>query len=236
MNERMEICWLNLARIIKMCLLFHGYEPILDSRDQTGKHMNECGSKNRKTLAFQGDDEVSLKENHNATRTRWTAFTQCLSSLEELPPGKFPFCELLFIGGPEVLKKLKEELDALRACGVEVDWLSVAVSDSGSYRAEHVIDYLEKTLLPWGPGRRWRILMLDAYRAHLVEAVRRLAWSRGYVVIYQGGGCTGISQVNDTDQNETVDENVLCKVSKSCYRFPHAAPGKSISTIDVRST
>ena len=50
MNERMEICWLNLAKIIKMCLLFHGYEPILDSRDQTGKHMNECGSKNRKTL------------------------------------------------------------------------------------------------------------------------------------------------------------------------------------------
>ena len=127
-----------------------------------------------------------------------------------------------------MLKKLKEELDALRACGVEVDWLSVAVSDSGSYRAEHVIDYLEKTLLPWGSGRRWRILMLDAYRAHLVEAVRRLAWSRGYVVIYQGGGCTGISQVNDTDQNETVDENVLCKVSKSCYRFPHATPGKYI--------
>ena len=70
-------------------------------------------------------------------------------------------------------------------------------------------------MLPWGPGRRWRILMLDAYRAHLVEAVKRLAWSRGYVVVYQGGGCTGISQVNDTDQNETVDETVLCKVSKS---------------------
>ena len=135
MNERMEICWLNLAKIIKMCSLFHGYEPILDSRDQTGKHMNECGSKNRKTLSWVGDAEVSLKEDHNATRTRWTAFTQCLSSLEELPPGKFPDCELLFIGGPQVLEKLKQEVDVLRACGVEVDWLSVNVSDSGSYRA-----------------------------------------------------------------------------------------------------
>ena len=53
-----------------------------------------------------------------------------------------------------MLEKLKQEVDVLRACGVEVDWLSVNVSDSGSYRAEHVLDYLEKTLLPWGPGRR----------------------------------------------------------------------------------
>ena len=33
MTERMEICWLNLIKIIKMCLLLHGYAPILDSRD-----------------------------------------------------------------------------------------------------------------------------------------------------------------------------------------------------------
>ena len=91
---------------------------------------------------------MSLKDDHNATRTRWTAFTQCLSSLEELPPGKFPDCELLFIGGSQVKEKLKQEVDVLRACGVEVDWLSVNVSDSGSYRAEHVLDYLEKSLLP----------------------------------------------------------------------------------------
>ena len=205
MNERMEICWLNLAKIIEFCLLFHGYEPILDSRDQTGKHMNECGSKNRKTLAWQGDCDVALREDHNATRKRWTAFTQCLSSLEETPPGHRPFCELLFQGGAQILAGLEEVVNNLRACGVEVEWLTVAVSDSGSYRAEHVIDYLEKTLLPWGPDRRWRILMLDAYRAHLIDAVKRLAWKRGYIVVYQGGGCTGISQVNDTDQNETVD-------------------------------
>ena len=34
----------------------------------------------------------------------------------------------------------------LRVCGVRVEWLSVATSDSGSYRINHVLDCFEKTL------------------------------------------------------------------------------------------
>ena len=47
--------------------------------------------------------------------------------------------------------------------------------------------------------RRWRILLLDAYSAHLSERVRRAAWHKGYVVITHGGGASSVAQPNDTD-------------------------------------
>ena len=58
--------------------------------------------------------------------------------------------------------------------------------------------YLRKVLLPWGPGRKWRLLLVDAFSAHLDDAVARLAWDRGYLVVYIGGGCTGAAQPLDT--------------------------------------
>ncbi len=38
----------------------------------------------------------------------------------------------------------------------------------------------------------------DAYRAHEGRAVLRLAWKHRYVLIFHGGGTTGVAQVNDT--------------------------------------
>ena len=58
--------------------------------------------------------------------------------------------------------------------------------------------YLRKVLLPWGPGRKWRLLLVDAFSAHLDDAVARLAWDRGYLVVHIGGGCTGAIQPLDT--------------------------------------
>ena len=53
-------------------------------------------------------------------------------------------------------------------------------------------------------GRDWRILLADDYSAHKTENVRRLAWSRGYILIVHGGGVTPIVQTVDTDLNEHV--------------------------------
>ena len=49
------------------------------------------------------------------------------------------------------------------------------------------------------PRRRWRILLLDAYSAHLSDRVRRCAWHKGYVVITHGGGASAVTQTNDID-------------------------------------
>ena len=51
----------------------------------------------------------------------------------------------------------------LRARGVEVGCLTVAASDKGSYKETDILHYLERTLEPWTEGRRWRIILLDAY-------------------------------------------------------------------------
>ena len=42
-------------------------------------------------------------------------------------------------------------------------------------------------------------MYLDAYAAHLTQEVKDLAFERGFVVVYHGGGSTGVCQVNDTD-------------------------------------
>ena len=51
-------------------------------------------------------------------------------------------------------------------------WLTVATSPNGSYREYDVLDFIEQRLEPMTEGRRWRILPLDAYSAHLSERVR----------------------------------------------------------------
>ena len=59
------------------------------------------------------------------------------------------------------------------------------------------------------PGRRWRILLLDAYSAHLSERVRVCAWHRGYVVVTHGGGASAVTQTNDTDLHAHIKRRYL---------------------------
>ena len=199
----MRISWSNVTRVRALVLEMFGYDPVIYSFDQKPFHMNESGSKNCGSLSFRGASDVPCRENIAETRDRWTGNTLCIS--DEADARKIPFLEIMFNGGSGILRDLQTLETELRACGFQ--WLSLTTSDSGSYRAEHVLDYLDKMLEQLTPGRRIRILMCDAYKAHLVEAVRRFAWGRGYVVVYQGGGTTGVGQVNDTDLHETVSAN-----------------------------
>ena len=202
LDERMTISWSNVIKIRTLIKEKFGYDPIIYSFDQKPFHMDESGSKARGTLAFTGSEDVSISENCADTKTRWTGNTLVIS--DHTKARQIPFAQLMFNGGSGILKDLKKLEDELRACGFH--WLSLTVSDTASYRTEHVIDYLEELLDPWTPGRDIRILMCDAYAAHLDPAVRRLAWERGYIVIYQGGGTTGVGQVNDTDLHEKLSE------------------------------
>lgn len=66
-----------------------------------------------------------------------------------------------------------------------------------------MLEFLRRWLEEWTPAREaahdWRLLYLDAFRAHLDPSISALAWERGYVAVYHGGCTTGITQVNDTD-------------------------------------
>ena len=79
--------------------------------------------------------------------------------------------------------------------------VTAQTSNSGSYRTEHVLTYLERALpttADTAPAGHWRLIYCDRYRAHESDAMRRLAWEHRAVVLLHGGGTTGVAQVNDT--------------------------------------
>ncbi len=72
MGERLEIGWLNCARVRALCLATNGYDPEMENWDQSPFHHNESGSCGMSTLAVAGTT-VPLIEGHADTRARWTA-------------------------------------------------------------------------------------------------------------------------------------------------------------------
>ena len=85
----------------------------------------------------------------------------------------------------------------------------MVTSPKASYREDDVLDFIDNRLEDWGPDRRWRVLLLDAYSAHLSDRVRRCAWHKGYVVITHGGGASAVAQTNDTDLHAHVKKLYL---------------------------
>ncbi|MCP4241726.1 MAG: hypothetical protein GY772_14295 [bacterium] len=200
--QRLETFWGNVARVRALFLLAHGHEPVFENFDQSPFHMNEAGSKGTATLAVRGAFAVPLKEGHAATRERWsvnTMTTSCERRAKAIPP-----LQLMFKGsGPRLAQKLSASIPAW------APWLSVVTGPRGSYREEHILNYLEAVLEPHGPERPWRVLLCDAYAAQTTAAVRRAAWQRGYVVITHGGGQTPVTQTNDTDLHARLKHSYL---------------------------
>ena len=192
---RLKILWLNLIRVRCLAMLSLGYDLEADNADQKPFHLNESGSKDLRTLEVKGARVVTLKEIHSETRARWTAQTFCTSSRRRAEAT--PFVEVLFKGGEGILRDSGDYVSQCPACSRVR--MTVQVSNSGSYRMEHILFWMDRALKR-GPGddNRWRILLLDVYRAHMGDPVYRLAWKHRYVLILVGGGCTGVVQVNDT--------------------------------------
>ena len=220
--ERNTITWSNNLAMRKWIALATGEEPeCVDNVDQKPFHVNESGSKYQKTLAFAGR-EVELVELHSATRERWTCNTFGTSD-EDRAMNSDVWLEMLMKGGPEVLRKLREGLEELRASGSlgRLTGVSVATSPSGSYDTHDFLEYLRRSLPEWGPGRRWRILLLDAFTARQDERNARLCWNRGYLCVYIGGGCTGALQPLDTHLHallsklyQEMEMNLLMRISQ----------------------
>jgi len=204
---------------------------VLWNFDQCPFHMNESGSKALGTLHFRGSCSVPLKEGHSATRERWTVSTMVSSEwasgrgggpeggrggglssggvgesssrggglLASPGPRPLPPLELMFKAKGHTLEdRLQAHIPAW------APWLTVATSASGSYKEHNLLDYLDKVLPPLTAERGWRILLCDAYRPHMAQSLRRLAWERGFVVVWHGGGATPVCQANDTDLHHTL--------------------------------
>ena len=198
--QRLEIGWLNVARVRALCLAAHGYDPHMENWDQSPFHNNETGSQNAKTLAVAGR-EVPLVEGHADTRERWTGNFTTFSDKDRLRAGVVPYCELMFKASGE---RLEAKLKAAVRSGGYGPWLTVATSEKGSYRTADVLNFLDRHLPPMTEQRQWRIIMADDFSAHLSPQVRNLCWSRGYVFVPHGGGVTPVVQTVDTDLNQHV--------------------------------
>ena len=90
---------------------------------------------------------------------------------------------------------------------------SFQYAPKGSYREEHVLLFLSMWLPVWTEERAaakdWRLLYLDAFSAHLTQRIRDLAFERGFIVLYHGGGTTGVCQVNDTDAHAAFERDYV---------------------------
>ena len=190
--ERLRITWENVYRVRQLAIRVLGYDLDQDNLDQSPFHMNEAGSKAEKSMSIRGCGVVPLKEGHAQTRERWTLQTHTTSNADrarQVPP-----VEIMFkADGDRVQAKVSAAVPAW------APWLTVVTGAKGSYREDDVLNYIEHRLEPMTDGRRWRILLLDAYSAHLSERVRVCAWQRGYVVVTHGGGASAVTQTNDTD-------------------------------------
>ena len=200
MGERLMLNWVSVFAIRALAVEALGYDLDMENFDQTPYHQNEIGSQDRSTVAVKGGI-VPLVEAHAATRSRWSANLTTFSDKGRILGGELPYAQLMFKAEGDRLRLRLREYVRGRGHG---PWLSVATSDSASYKTPDILAFLEQHLPLWSKTRRWRILFADDFGPHKNEAVRRLCWARGYVMKIFGGGCTGVAQTCDTYLNQHV--------------------------------
>ena len=158
-------------------------DPEMENWDQSPFHHNEIGSQNARTLALRGSIEVPLVEGHADTRLRWTANLTTFSNKERIERGDFPYAQFMFRAeGERLQERLREHV---RSRGYPA-WASASTSEKGSYRAEDVLEFLDRHLPPMPQLRKelaampqsrgWRIAMADDLASHKTDNVRRLCW------------------------------------------------------------
>jgi hypothetical protein len=208
LEERCEIGWLNTFRVRAACLALNGYDPDMENFDQSPYYVNESGAKNISTLAVAGLS-VPLVEGHADTRERWTGNFTTFSDKSRILAGEIPYVEVMLRSDADTNSGTKRKTielrvrEHIRSRGYG-PWLTVATSPKGSYREADVLTFLERHLTPLEGKRCWRIMFADDFSAHLTDAVWRLCWHRGYVLIPLGGGVTGVQQTVDLDLNQHV--------------------------------
>ena len=113
-------------------------------------------------------------------------------------------------------------------------WLKLQVQEAGSYREEDVIDSLRDVLPHAVDSQQSCIVLLDWFSAHRTPAVIDFIHSRGHVVMYHGGGCTPLTQINDTHLHALVQRIMVQlenKVAVAKRRDMHMNNAAGIPTL-----
>ena len=76
--------------------------------------------------------------------------------------------------------------------------MHVQTQCKGSYRAQDMVELLEKTLSPAADDCDSAVVCLDWFAAHRDASVVEAIESRGHANLFHGGGTTDYEQVNDT--------------------------------------
>ena len=124
LRGRLRSMWLSNVRIRALAEACFGFDPPMIGFDQKGIYMNEAGAKNVGMLAFDGEAEVALKDNHGASRTRVSIMTSTVSTgywIDELLDG-LPI-EIVFKGlSDRVLKTLEKPDSSNLSCPQTRRW------------------------------------------------------------------------------------------------------------------
>jgi len=202
---KLQVPWVKIKRRIRCFLgnvfrlrafweLCHPGKPMrFLSLDQKPSWFNNAG-RTGSSLALRGGSQPRVREDHDATRQRYSILTAVPSWGHDNPDvDEPPKIAILFRAKPG-----GRVLEELQTCKHLKPWMKVQVQENGSYRSEDVVDALEFMLPVATKSEESIILMLDWYSGHLTEEVSQCVRDKGHVLLFHGGGCTPFSQVNDT--------------------------------------
>ena len=108
-------------------------------------------------------------------------------------------------------------------------WLMLQFQERGSYRAPDVVDALRWALRPASCPQESVVVLLDWFAAHLTDEVEQAIRDMGHVVLYHGGGVTGIEQVNDTHLHASVQRSMEQLETAFMLELRASAPEKMAS-------
>ena len=121
----------------------------------------------------------------------------CCSDVETIRR-RHPFVEAMFKAAEDGSKHA--ELERLHRDKGFPSWLSVTTAPRGTYRETDIIQLLKRHLQDRElPDRRWELFWADDFSAHKTENVKALAFERGYIWMFFGGGVTPSFQPCDLE-------------------------------------
>ena len=104
--------WMTNFKVRALAEACFGKDLPIFGFDQKGLHFNESGSKNIGSLCLRGAPDVPLKENHAATRERFSLMTTVCSTPAAASCHGGPALEVLFKGKTaQILRGLRIPAD-----------------------------------------------------------------------------------------------------------------------------
>ncbi len=185
LEKRLGVTWRNAARLLFLHERLFGPGGLeFLTIDEKPYHFNAIGGD--KVWRRRGTKKKAVKEKRQHMLERWTGMTSCSS--KGCQPGTVPKWAALF----------KAE-DGSRTHLRVPEGVKVQFAPHGSYRTEHVLDYLEWRLEDVEDPRETTVPVLDWYAAHLAEEVQDLVKEKGAgsPTLYLGGGTTSVQSSCD---------------------------------------